>query len=261
MKEFENEKQPIVNIEDSLDFMGENKKSKYAKYFFSKVRTKKEIDPHFEMSREISGTITRVDFKQPIQRIAGKLNNIEFCEGEYQGQIIKSVVFKFETLNPSNELFGFRVSCSRNNALLNWLNCLIGCNDKIESFEISLWKDKNSGFNKSTCRINGKKATWALSLDQLEEKKEKVFDKKGNLLQTLSGDLFDYMEDELKSKLDTLLPNRYKEEESNKFENFVEEILTDGKVQSDVEEFIPEWEEDKNPEDFLFEKMDKKKRK
>lgn len=257
MKELENEKPVNVMKDDSLDFMNEDKKSKYAKYFFAKVRTKKEINPHFEMSRSLDGIIQRVDFKMPIQRIGGKLNNIEFSQGEYQGQVIKSVVFKIETLNPSGELFGFRISCSRNQALLNWLNCLIGTNEEIKAFEISLWKDKNSGFNKSTCRINGKKPSWAFTLEQMEEKKEKITDKKGNLLMTKTDDLFDFMEDELKAKLDILLPNRYKEDESNKFEESFSTVITDEVTGvTNVEEFDPHFDDEI---EFLFE--DKKKKK
>jgi hypothetical protein len=245
-KNLETEKKVEITREDSLDFLNDNQKSKYAKYFFAKCRTKKEIQPHFEMSRQIDGVIQRVDFKQPIQRISGKLNNIQFSQGEYQGQVIKSVIFKMETLNPSNEMFGFRISCSRNNALLNWLNCLIGTNTEITAFEISLWKDRNTGFNKSTCRINGKKPSWAYTLEQMEEKKEKITDKKGNLLMTKTDELFDFMEDELNKKLDVLLPNRYKEDESDRFESAF--VPTDGDPvgEDNANEFNPEFEEDEN---------------
>lgn len=247
MENFKNlntEKKAEVRLEDSLDWMSENKKSKYAKYFFAKVRTKKEINPHFEMSRQIDGVIERVDFKQPIQRISGKLNNIQFSQGEYQGQVIKSVIFKMETLNPSGDLFGFRINCSRNNALLNWINCLIGCNEEIKSFEISLWKDRNTGYNKSTCRINGRKPNWAFTLDEMEEKKEKITDKKGNLLMTKTDDLFDFMEEQLKSKLDTLLPNRYKEEDNSDEFTPTEGVHPIGKT--NIDEYSPEFEEDES---------------
>lgn len=252
---YENENPVKVLVQDDLDFMGETKKSKYAKYFFSKVRTKKEIQPHFEMSTDINGTITRVDFKQPIQRITGKLNNIEFSEGSYQGQVIKSVVFKLETLNPSGELLGFRISCSRNQALLNWMNCLLGFNEEIISFEMSLWKDRNTQFNKSTCRINGKKPAWKYSLDQMEEKKEKIFDKKGTLLMTKTDELFDFMELELKDHLDIILPERYKAEESDKFSEFItsEEV----EIPNPDEEFKPDFDF----EDIFMEEKPKSKKK
>lgn len=253
------EKKVVVNVEDTLDFMTDERKSKYAKYFFAKVRTKKEIEPNFEMSRDVNGIIQRVDFKLPIQRISGKLNNIEFSEGEYQGQVIKSVIFKLETLNPSGELFGFRINCSRNQSLLNWMNCLIGFDGEINAFEISLWKDRTSGYNKSTCKINGKKPSWAYTLEQMEDKKEKIFDKKGTLLMTKTDELFDFMEQELKNKLDVLLPHRYKEEESTSFEKMFEpseEITPVG--ENNMDEFDPHFDEVEHAEDFLFDKKKKK---
>lgn len=252
MKNLEEKKEEVF-IEDGLNWMSDVKKSKYNKYYFAKVKTKKENLPYFEMSKEIGGVIQKLTMAQPIQTITGKLNNIEFSENEFQGQIIHSVIFKMETTSPNLELIGFRISCSRNQALLNWMNSLIGFNEKIDSFEISLWKDKNSGFNKSTCRINGKKPQWFLTLEQMEEKKEKIFDKKGTLLMTKSDDLFDYMEEQLKAKLDILLPNRYKEEESNKFENFTETIDSESN-------YDPEWgpDEEQKMED-LFDNEPKKK--
>jgi hypothetical protein len=210
---FEKEEQQEVIVDTTLGFMNKNQKSKYASYYFGKVRTKKEIIPHFELSKEINGVIKNVTYNPPLQRISGKLNNIEFSEGTYQNQVIKSVVFKFETLTDTNNLVGIRINCSRNNALQNWLNCLIGCKEEIKSLELSLWKDKNTGFNKSSCRINGKKPIWAFNIEQLESKKEKIVDKKGNLLMTKTDEMFDFLEDELKSKLDILLPNRFREDE------------------------------------------------
>jgi hypothetical protein len=247
--ELKNEKTEEVIVDSTLDFMNKNLKSKYSSYYFGKVRTKKDIVPYFELSKEINGMIKTVTYSPPLQRISGKLNNIEFTQGEFQGSPIYSVVFKFETLTESNSLVGIRVSCSRNQALLNWLNCLIGFNEEITSFEISLWKDKNTGYNKSTCKINGKKPNWAFTLDQMEEKKEKILDKKGVLLMTKTDELFDFMEEELKKKLDILLPNRYKEEESNKFEDF---IPTDEQPvgETNVDEYTPTFEEEAIDEFF-----------
>lgn len=225
-----NEKEIVKD--QSLSFLTDTYKSKYDKYYFCKVRTKKEIHPFFETSREIDGVIQKVNTGL-LQRVFGKLNAIEFNEGTYQGQVIKSVVFKLETPTPTGEIIGMRISCSRNAALLNWLNCLVGFDDEVKTFEMSLWKDKVSGYNKSTCKINGVKGKWALTIDEMESKKEKIYDKKGNLITTKSDELYDYFENELKKKLDILLPNRYKDEGfEEKFEP------TDGDIDRTGEEFI-----------------------
>ena len=91
----------------------------------------------------------------------------------------------------------------------------------------------------------------------MEEKKEKIKDKKGNLLMTKTDELFDFMEEELKNKLDLLLPNRYKEEESSKFTNFVEEVSGE----TNTEEFAPDFEDDKMDDLFSVDKSSTKKKK
>jgi len=222
-------------IDTGLDFL-QKKESKYSTYYFCKLRTKKEIIPHFEMSKDIAGVITKLSTKQPIQSIRGKLMNIEFKEGTFQGQPIKSVVFKIETLNDSGNLVCFRMTTSRNNALQNWINCLLSQNTRVESIELSVWKDKTTGYNKSTCRINGQKPKWQYSIDEMEEKKEKIFDKKGNLIKVKNDDLFDFLEEELKNKLDILLPNRIKEDTIDSVN--LSSIISDDEQDGKTDEFI-----------------------
>lgn len=220
-------------FDNGLDFL-QKRESKYSNYYFCKLRTKKEIIPHFDISKDINGIIQKITTKDPIQRIYGKLLNIEFKEGTYQNQVIKSVVFKIETLNSDGNLVCFRISCSRNQSLQNWLNCLLSQNEKIDTLELSVWKDKNSGYNKSTMKVNGKRPSWRYTIDEIEEKKEKIYDKKGNLIATKTDDLFDFLENELKEKLDVLIPNRIKDEDSTTIDNFFQP--TDGPIDREGEE-------------------------
>lgn len=247
------EKEIEVYEEDGLDFLNTSNESKYDRYYFCKVRTKKDIIPHFEISRKIDGVVKVIGTKVPVDKISGKLINIEFSEGEYQGQIIKSVIFKLETLNDTGKLVAFRIQVSRNQALLNWLNCLIGFDGTIDTFEMSLWKDKNTGYNKSTCRINGTKPKWAYTLEQMEEKREKIYDKKGLLMMTKSEDLYNFMEEELKNKLDVLLPNRFKPEQEAVFNNFVEVSTGETNIED-----LYDWDKDVTVETEPEKKKNKK---
>ena len=217
-------KNEVDMVTDDLSYLGGQETSKYDKYYFVKLHTKKEEQPHFTFARN-NGTGTVVDVKNstPIQTLQGKLTKISFSSYQHEKDTLKTVRFNLETLNNDGKLVGFSLGIGWNYALQNWVNCILGCDKPIDSILFSVWKDKQTGYNKSMIRINGGKPEWKFTNDELDSKKERVYDKKGVLVATRNGDLIDFLETELKNHLSVILPNFHPEQEEVKHQvNFVE---------------------------------------
>ena len=220
-------KNEVDMVDDDLSYLGGQETSKYDKYYFVKLHTKKEEQPHFTFARNNgSGTVVDVKNSTLIQTLQGKLTKISFSSYQHEKDTLKTVRFNLETLNNDGKLVGFSLGIGWNYALQNWVNCILGCDKPIESILFSVWKDKQTGYNKSMIRINGSKPEWKYTNDTLEEKKEKVYDKKGILVATRNSDLIDFLESELKNHLPIILPNFHPEQEVEKHQvNFVEESI------------------------------------
>lgn len=213
-------------LNDDMGFLGGNtESSKYSKFYFAKLYTKKGTQPHFTFSRNVDGKFVQV--KGTTQTISGTLKKISFGSYEYEGNQLKTVRFLLETLNENGELVAINWSCGWNMVMINLVNCLLNTNDEVKSLLISVYTDKNTGYNKSMFRINGKKPEWKYSNDQLNEKKEKIYNKKGELVKTEMGDLIEFLEYELQTSLPILLPHfRPEDEPSGHQVKFVEESMS-----------------------------------
>ena len=216
--------QEPVEVNDDMSFLSTSQDtSKYEKFYFAKLFTKKEKPPYFSFSRSEKGVVVEVTTKDLIQTLSGKLTKITFGSYEHEKETLKTVRFNLETLNNEGKLVGFSFSIGWNYALINFVNCLLGYDKPIEGVVFGVWKDKQSGYNKSMIRINGQKPLWRYANKDLEDKKEKVYDKKGVLVATRNGDLIDFLEAELKAHLPVILPNFHPTDEPEHHTvNFVE---------------------------------------
>jgi len=211
-------------VDDDLSFLGGQQESKYKKFYYCKLFTKKGTKPHFEFKRMVDGH--SVPVKGDTTTISGTLKKITFSEYEYEGQQLKTVRFLLETLNENGDLVGISWGCGWNMVLINLVNCILNSNEPVTSLLVSVYTDVKSGYNKSMFRINGKKPEWKYSVEQLNEKKEKIFNKKGELVKTELGDMIDFLKSELEKHLPIILPNFKPEDEVVKHQvNFVEESL------------------------------------
>lgn len=210
---------------DDLSFLGTGDNvSKYVKYYYTKASTKKGVIPSFKFKRMVDGRAVDVKGTQP--SISGKLTKITFGSYNFEGTELKTTRFQLETLNEIGDLVGISWGCGWNSVLINLVNCLLKETKPVESLLVSLYQDKNSGFNKSMFRINGKKPEWKYSIDELNDKKEKIFNKKGELVKTETGELVDFLEYELKNHLPIILPNFKPEDEVVKHQvNIIEEDI------------------------------------
>jgi hypothetical protein len=198
-------------LNDDLSFLSTGtESSKYDKLYFAKLYTKKGTKPHFKFQRAVEGKI--IDVKGETQSISGTLKKITFPTFEFEGNQIKTVRFFLETLNNEGKLTAISFGCGWNQVLQNLVNCLLNLNEPVTALQISVYVGDN-GYNKSMLRINGKKPSWKYQVAELNDKKEKIFNKKGELVKTEIGDLIDFLEAELKAKVPTLLPNFHPEDE------------------------------------------------
>jgi len=226
------EKNVPEELNDDLSFLGGNNEvSKYEKYYFAKLYTKKGTEPHFKFRRIVDGVPT--DVKGTTKTISGKLNKITFSQYEYEGVTLKTVRFNFETLNEDGKLVGISWGCGWNSVLQNLVNCLLNEEKEIKSLLVSVYKDPKSDYNKAMFRVNGNKPEWKYSIEELNEKKEKIFNKKGELVKTEVGELVDFLESELKNHLNVILPNFKPEEE-------IKENVTPTIVESSINDFFKE---------------------
>lgn len=257
-------KNEVNMVEDDLSYLGGQETSKYDKYYLVKLHTKKEEQPHFTFARN-NGTGTIVDVKnsQLIQTLQGKLTKISFSSYQHEKDTLKTVRFNLETLNNDGKLVGFSLGIGWNYALQNWVNCILGCNKPIDSILFSVWKDKASGYNKSMIRINGGKPEWKYTNDVLEERKEKVYDKKGVLVATRNGDLIDFLEEELKNHLPIILPNYHPEQDVEKHLTTITEDSVLGTNDEDdkglMEEMFSDIEPTVQPSEQKLQNKNKKK--
>lgn len=257
MKEDLEEKQTPEELNDDMSFLGGNKDvSKYDKYYFAKLHTKKGETPEFKFRRIVDGVT--IDVKGATQTISGKLNKITFSQYEYEKTTLKTVRFNLETLNEDGKLVGISWGCGWNSVLINLVNSLLNETKSVDSLLVSVYTDQKSGYNKAMFRINGKKPEWKYTIDQMNEKKEKIFNKKGELVKTETGELIDFLESELQNHLTVILPNFHPEDEVQKnVVNIVEQSIEDvipSQNDQDIDEFLNIGEEDEPV-------VDKKKKK
>lgn len=262
-EELENELPEELN--DDLSFLGRENGgvSKYSKFYYTKLYTKKGVVPYFKFRRMVDGKA--LDVKGTTTSVSGKLTKITFGEYEFEGQQLKTVRLMLETLNEVGDLVGISLGIGWNSVMINLANSLLSVQKPIDSLLISVYTDKTSGYNKSMFRINGAKTEWKFTIDELNEKKEKIFNKKGELVKTEMGELIDFLKSELEKHLPIILPNFVPEEEPVKHEvKFVEmdidEVLPSGK-KDDVDETLQEFFNFNSDDDATPQKGTDKKKK
>ncbi len=242
----------VEELNDDLTFLNTgNETSKYAKMYFAKLYTKKGTKPHFKFQRAVEGKTTPV--KGETQTISGTLKKMTFSSFEFEGNQIKTVRFFLETLNADGELIAISWGCGWNQVLINLVNCLLNLNEPITSLLVSVYAGEN-GYSKSMFRVNGKKLSWKYTIDELADKKEKIYNKAGVLVKTEISELIDFLESELKSKVPVLLPNFHPEEEAPKHQvNFVEQPI---ESVLDTETPTSKTTEKDIMDDFLFDNVE-----
>ena len=223
-----------LTMDDDLSFISPEQ-SKYKKFYFVKMYTKKGTEPHFEYKRLIDGKV--VPIKSTTKTLVGTLKKITFSSYEYEGNTLKTVRFLLESINGDGEPVGFSWGCGYNTVLLNLINCILSVNEPIITLFIEVYTDIKSGYNKSKIRINNNKPVWKYSLDQLNDKREKIYSKSGVLVKTESTELFNFMENELQKHLFVILPDFH----PDFITHITDKIEDDG--QNDVDEFAKEFQD------------------
>lgn len=197
---YEEVEETFDNLDDAFidDLIGA-----YDEVYFVKAKTKDLA--YFEFRKKV-GNVISVDPRKTICTIDGEVEKMEMGEYTYENKEIKTLKIHLKKrIKEKTVLFILNLSYTQTTRSI--INSLLACNKPITRLCIVLYKNA-AGFSSVKMTINGERAEWKYSIEEMKKHIDKIVNKKGEFISNDYSELDELFFSALRKHLPVIQPGK-----------------------------------------------------